>query len=317
MILVTAADGRRDLPEPPYNAATYLTTPTYDGSGAAVHPSVVDMGAVGWNGYRYWMAMTPYPSGNDDYENPSILASHDGLSWEVPDGLTNPIDPFPGGAAYNSDTDLVWDPDGGRMICYWRHYTGVSGATGNLTFCYSTSTDGVTWSAQADMFALTYPDDGALFSPAVVRVAADDWRMFLVGSGQASKVHTSTSPTGPWSEPAALTFNGTHSAGVTGGFWHWDITRYDGVFYGLVSSNIGALTSAKIYAITSIGGINWALNVTPVLNTRTAEWDAKLYRPTLVRARGKMRVWYSALGTDWQIGHTEIPLTEWPDPSAP
>ncbi len=38
--------------------------------------------------------MTPYPNGNDTYENPSILAGNDGTSWAVPAGLINPIDPI-------------------------------------------------------------------------------------------------------------------------------------------------------------------------------------------------------------------------------
>ena len=53
------------------NASTPLTTPTYDGSGETVHPAVIDaIAATGsiWNGHRYWMAVTPYPSTNDDFE---------------------------------------------------------------------------------------------------------------------------------------------------------------------------------------------------------------------------------------------------------
>lgn len=320
MTLLTTGARRRNVPQRPYNAATYLTTPTYyAGNDAAVHPSVVDMGGE-WNGYRYWMAMTPYPSWVDDWENPSILASADGLTWVVPAGLTNPIDPFPGGAAYNSDPDLVYDPDSDRMICLWRHYTGVSGATDNLVFCYSESTDGVTWTAQTDIFATTFPNDGALFSPAILRVGAGDWRMWNAASyGAPSAVRTATNIDGPWSANTYLTFNGTNAGGVTGGFWHWDVMLSGGVFYGAVSTNIGSLTAAKIYAFTSTDGIAWALNTTPILESRTGEWDERLYRPTLTMGEGGvMRVWYSAqsYATDWRIGHTEVPLSEWPTPPA-
>lgn len=44
-----------------------------------------------WNGYRYWMAYTPYPYANGSEENPSICASNDMLYWETPEGLANPI----------------------------------------------------------------------------------------------------------------------------------------------------------------------------------------------------------------------------------
>ena len=81
---------------------------TYDGSGVTVHPAVLNLGNV-WNGYQYWLAITPYPKGNDDYENPSIYASNDGISWVVPAGLTNPIEPFPGGINnYNADPFFIF-----------------------------------------------------------------------------------------------------------------------------------------------------------------------------------------------------------------
>jgi hypothetical protein len=55
-----------------------LNIPTYDGSGQAVHPDIY-YNANGWNGYYYWMAMTPYPNGDAAYENPSIIVSNDNL----------------------------------------------------------------------------------------------------------------------------------------------------------------------------------------------------------------------------------------------
>ena len=67
-----------------------LNIPTYDGSGQGVHPDVY-YNANGWNGYRYWMAVTPYPGGNAAYENPSIVVSNDNVNWIVPPGLSNPI----------------------------------------------------------------------------------------------------------------------------------------------------------------------------------------------------------------------------------
>lgn len=51
--------------------------PTYDGSGQVVHLSVIDFynecteGL--WCGYRYWMAITPFPYGNDKYEKSKHL----------------------------------------------------------------------------------------------------------------------------------------------------------------------------------------------------------------------------------------------------
>ncbi len=76
------------------NAANVLTIPTYDSNPNVGHPDVLYV-AGGWNGYPYWMAMTPYPS--TDRENPSIVASADGNTWVVPAGLTNRVVPLPAG----------------------------------------------------------------------------------------------------------------------------------------------------------------------------------------------------------------------------
>ena len=300
----------------PYNAATYLAIQTPDATGQSTHPSVVDM-LTPWNGYRWWMAHTPYAGSVVSLENPCILASNDRVTWVEPAGIANPIDPWPGGAGYNSDPELIFDPDSGRMVCYWRDYSGAPGVAGNLVFCYSTSLDGVTWTPQADALALTYPGAG-IFSPAVLRVAAGDWRMWNVANPGTSQVYTAASYTGPWTLSSGLTFNGTSTGGVTGGLWHWDIIRHGGIFYGLVIAN-RSLNAASIYAMTSTDGIAWAINPTPVLRGRT-DWDRQLYRPTLTMAGGGvMDVWYSALApaaSGWRIGHTHIPLSEWPAPPA-
>lgn len=118
------------------NAPYYLNTPTYDGSGQAVHPSLIDFysefGILTWGGFRYWMAMTPYPNGDDAYENPSLLVSQDGIKWIVPPELQWPIDIKPGTknsnpANYNSDPELIFDCDENCLLLYWREsLVGIS-----------------------------------------------------------------------------------------------------------------------------------------------------------------------------------------------
>ena len=41
----------------------------------AYHPKLIDMGKE-WNGYRFWLSYTPYPKGNDYYENPQIVGTN-------------------------------------------------------------------------------------------------------------------------------------------------------------------------------------------------------------------------------------------------
>jgi hypothetical protein len=90
------------------NADQNLNIPTYDGSGQNVHPSLVYFEEP-FNSWKYWMAITPYADSNEDLENPSIVVSNDGNTWQVPEGLTNPIIPHPGGQEFNSDPTLFYD----------------------------------------------------------------------------------------------------------------------------------------------------------------------------------------------------------------
>jgi hypothetical protein len=53
--------------------------PTYDDSYQLTHPKVLYF-SEGWNHYKYWMSMTPYPQQNDYFENPSIVVSNDGVT---------------------------------------------------------------------------------------------------------------------------------------------------------------------------------------------------------------------------------------------
>ena len=103
--------------QPLMNAASPQTIPTYDGTNQPTHPSVVKFDQP-WNGYTYWMAMTPYPYNDGSYENPSIVVSNDGENWIVHSGLTNPLvgTPNPG---HNCDADLVYVPEFNELRIYY------------------------------------------------------------------------------------------------------------------------------------------------------------------------------------------------------
>lgn len=105
------------LADVPYDKALYLWTPTYDGSAQAVHPDILETGS-GPNGSsgEYVLAMTPYPYSIDEFENPSVLVSADGLRFREEARGTNPAAPKPA-MDHNDDPDLsIID---GRYILYY------------------------------------------------------------------------------------------------------------------------------------------------------------------------------------------------------
>ncbi len=90
-----------------------LDIPTYDGSGQAVHPSLLvqDAGSP-----RFVLSFTPYTDTDDRVENPSVVVSDDGLCFrEEKEGL-NPLVPAPE-KDHNDDPDLFFH-DGKYGILY-------------------------------------------------------------------------------------------------------------------------------------------------------------------------------------------------------
>ena len=108
------------------NAQEPLIIPTYDGSGQVVHPSVIDFlneyGIEAWSGYRYWMVLTPYPDSQEQFENPSLYASHDGFTWVVPRNISNPLitASHVGNKGFLFDPDMIYNPDSGQLWIYFR-----------------------------------------------------------------------------------------------------------------------------------------------------------------------------------------------------
>ena len=90
----------------PFSNVAELPLVTYDGSGQAVHPDFVRLPAS-WGGDPFRLVATPYPGGDQTYENPSLFTGSTGTSWVVPDGIQNPLErPLSG---YYSDPDVLYD----------------------------------------------------------------------------------------------------------------------------------------------------------------------------------------------------------------
>lgn len=145
------------------------------------HPSVIYVDG-GWNGYSYWMAITPAWGSipNNHYENPHIFCSIDGENWIEPIGGTNPIDLPPALPAYDylSDTHIVID--GGYLYCFYR---GNGPSYGGRGLFYKRSIDGVNWSARTlveSTDSLTSVDDDNLLASPVFFDIGDSYAEYVV-----------------------------------------------------------------------------------------------------------------------------------------
>lgn len=289
-----------------------LTIPTYDGSGQATHPSVLYVPEK-WNGYRWWMAMTPLAFFDESLENPSILASHDGTTWVVPNGLRNPIDRATK-APYHSDPDIVIDETDGTMYCFYRQTAGSAS-----TLRIRSSKDGVHWSP------LTVVDQPGQdwVSMAVVQHQGV-WHMFTahnLGSTERVIAHrTAPAPLGPWSQPVAGVLRGK---GTNRNPWHLDVVRHDGRWLAVILDVSGMTTGTdgKIILASSADGNEWWCSP-HILSWRADSWDSEsLYRPSMYIYAGYAHVYYGGNRLvqageprgSWWIGKADpIPLNRFP-----
>lgn len=282
----------------PNAAAALANTPTYDGSGQAIHPSVYDAGVGNtWNGHRYWMAMTPYPNNNADLENPSILASDDGNTWVVPDGLTNPVIPHPAGTGgFNSDPELVMV--GSTLYMIYR--TSDSDSTPVDHIRVVSSTDGVTWGDAASLFSVAYT---ACMSPSVIYDGSQYVMYSVNATATPSLIERRTAPavTGPWSDPATVWSANVGSARA----WHMDAILTDSRYILMVSGE----SIGPSYLMQSTDGVTFTIAPRALLSPSTG-WDKVIYRATMVRTTTGFDVWYSAWNNGspavWGTGRTSI-----------
>ena len=287
------------------NATNPLVIPTYDGNNQTTHPKVLYFPNA-WNGWVYWMAHTPYPLSDDDYENPCISVSNDGVNWTDPVGITNPIDqPTPQEIAdgyHMSDTHLVFN--GNTLECWYRF-----NKNGVIDVIYrKTSTDGVNWSQREVM--LTKTGDEKVLSPAIL-FDENKYKMWYVN--QNFKVFYIESTDGfNWTTPQEVTVT---FSDVSVGYrpWHLDVVK-EGPYYQLI---LNAGESSKPFEndrkslFFGVSQNPFTFTVKPIMFPTPPEsgrWDNyMLYRASLVKVGNLYRLFYSAMSQSWEwsIGVSE------------
>jgi hypothetical protein len=284
--------------EPVIEGARRLALATYEGSGQVVHPDVVST-PRGWGTRRRHLAITPYPYGRADRENPSVFEGDDGEGWEIPSGATNPV-ALPAVGSYLSDPDQLWVPETRELWMYYRQVT----TTDNVIFL-TRSGDGVRWSPAIEV---TRAPNHLIVSPSVVRRGPRDWLMWSVNSGSVgcraarTTVELRRSEDGvAWSAPVTVPL-------VQPGYWVWHIdvewvpSRKE--FWALY--NVKSATDCNtpaVYLATSPDGVTWTTYAGPVLaRGATPAFADIVYRSSFEYApvSDVITFWYS--GARWDVG---------------
>lgn len=293
----------------PYNVREHTITPTDDGTGHSIHPSVLDFGSDGWNGHRFWMTTTAFFQAEEPRENPHIYHSDDGFTWEWPEGVTNPLDPWPGEGTserwYNSDSHLAYDPDANALVLTWRE---VRHTRKSQTIWARTSKDGSTWTPAQIIHEVTDDTNYWSTSQSLVRHSETEWRLYYAaGSGTGGWNRYFTAPTwaGPFTSPKAITYTGTATSA-----YHGDILRRaDGTYFGVIQSD------GREYPVISADGINFT-SAPPILQPGTYGGNRQtLYKSCAVPDAldpSMVNVWYTSHG-EWGrwVCYTRVPLSAW------
>jgi hypothetical protein len=320
------------------NALAPLTTPTPDGSGQVTEPSIVQF-PLPWHGFKYWMALAPYPHNDAADENPSILVSNDGQHWSIPPGVSNPIE-RPAPLSHLADSSLFFDRVSDQLWVYYIsedqfHFSNVM---------RTISPDGMHWSIPE--LVIRAPDY-QIVMPAIAKIGEQYW-LWSVNAGNAgcsassTFVQYRTSVDGVnWSAPllADIAQPGYR-------IWHIGVMELrlpisnsigtdklendDGVearipasppenrprvasltIYGmLASAYVDNCGHADLFLALSRDGVHWAHFARPLLTPNSGHWDgAAIYKSTMAwePTTSLMTVWYSAwtateAGADWHVG---------------
>ncbi len=307
------------------NARQPLNIPTYDGLNQVVHPSVIDFlteyGVPKWGGHRFWMVITPYPYGDDTYENPSIYVSDDGVNWFVPSNIKNPIVSAPGGwkRGFNNDPDLIYDPDADEIRVYYR-FSSIDEL--NVKMINITKEQNVGEPKTIIVHSPWTQMENTHRSLCIWRESSKRWHMWGGGGAMIPphNIYYRFSEDGiHWSSPERCVDDSGEDPFQALGYTNWHMSckanyyekRVE--FFSYANSNSSRSNGAILYAECSMDNpkIIRTSIVNPILLPSKKGWDnGQLYRCSFnmmdAGDRYYYRVWYSASSDKnvWKLGYT-------------
>lgn len=223
----------------------------FAGDNQPTHPSAYDFGKQ-WNGWRYWMAYSPYPNMNGEEENPCIAVSNDLKTWETPEGLHNPIafneetscdelkDPH---IVYNNETDSL-------EMWYLGRVNGTIPSGADLLLMRKISPDGVNWSDYEILDIVNGTlSPSIIFEDGVYKC----WTIKPSKPGNAGQLLYYESPNAKnWSEKTACTFDNQPNLSH---IWHGAVTS-DSIYRFVYVESSG--DSNRVMYTESSDGLTWS-----------------------------------------------------------
>lgn len=276
------------------NANQPLRIETYDGGNEGLHPKVLYF-KNSFNGWKYWLVFSPYKNKNEAIENPCIYVSQNGINWDVPVGLINPLDDVQDvRIEYNSDPHLVYNETTKELECWWRWVGRENHPTKkNTETIYRRKTkDGITWTEKEFCFEWENVENStrAVISPSVIY---EDGKYKMWASHSIDEPGT-VRPIGYWESSDAKSWTKITDIDLgTVTPSHLDVVKWKGK-YRMVVFDVKKDGYPYFY-LESADNITWSEPYKILTRGNPGAWDSgTLYRPSLCVVDGWMRLYYSA-----------------------
>jgi hypothetical protein len=280
------------------------------------HPSVLYFEEK-WNGYNYWCAITPYPNSDSQYENAHIFCSNDGVIWNEPIGIVNPIENSPLGSAYSSDVNLMFKD--GYLYCYWRENGIIVKGSPRRALFVKKSSDGVNWSPK-ELIA-NWPTTGIdVIAPSIIK-SDNHYYCYGVCTGETTpgSYYTQYCIRRAVSESeVSFTIDRSKGYGLINiegrpwgnkqEPWHIDVQKIGNIWLMLVTTTDNGQygSSGSLFLGYSLNGIDFSFNDKPICSSVGTYKSG--FVPTYDRTNKRMRfqLWRTQVANNWQVFYDEF-----------
>lgn len=258
------------------------------------HPKILSFDKL-WNGYKYWMAFTPYPYRNSTKENPCINVSNDLKKWICPQGLINPLDIPCEKGAFNSDTHLLYNKETKKLEIFWRYVNGHA-----ITIYNKNSDDGINWSNKIIFLKSDNKTIMDFVSPAII-FENGKYKIWYVHN---NKIYYIEKDKKKISRPRIMNIQYKNNYKT----WHIDIIfNKKKKLYELISVaylNCEYRQKMPLFYLYSKDNINWSFPIKILEKSKNiSNFDSKgLYRSSLIYLNNTYFLFYSGHNKLHKVG---------------
>lgn len=281
------------------NALSKLNIVDSYGDDEAYHPKVIYF-KDSFNGYKYWMAYSPYPKADDEKENPHIAVSNDMINWQEPDGFKNPLEGTPKDyirkEVYNSDPHILYNEDTKQLEVWWRY---VDNRDYSVIIYRKVSNDGINWSEKEVVIKQNRKKQDYL-SPSII-YENGTYRMWYI-SGRRKFEYVESKDLKEWTDPVRMNLNYSNKELSS---WHLDVIHTDIGYEMVISASIkDERNRMNLYYSYSEDNNDWTdpkVILTP--SFATDNWDNKgIYRSSILKIDDEYYLFYSGISVSGERG---------------